>query len=1053
MLLRRSSFATFAVFAVVALARCQCTSPLSAIPVPQIEIIDAAGDSTKTATPWLKVNLGDADSGHTVSQELQLKNIGKATLQVKTVCLVSATDLTSAKKASCAGQTVGAFSVSSTGNTLVKASASEPLTVTFSPTSGGPVSVFVQVTSDAGDSPVTAFELDARGTDGRLCADPAGLYDFGDVNLGTTANGKITVTNCGVKPVTITTFEFSQNPDNAFTFTPENAAATVGATLNGGDKIVLDVTFTPAQPQAYHDQKAGDIHVVTAAPYAAEYDLILEGNGVRPPACAIGIVPTDGNVNFGAVASNTSATRQVFVVSQGQCACTVNTISDLSPSGTPFTLSNLPALPFTLKGTVGCTGDPADAASAPTSVSVEVDYTSPDRQTPQEDDATFDITTSDPAHADETIHVSANGGGAPFCQLQVTPVAGQTTQGLDSRWGVVDFGRTGVGANKQLPIAVTNIGNTDCTINSVAYDSATNTVANEFSIVDATGAPAITQTAATVHPGDTATYFAVFAPTHVLQSNSIFAQLSFGSYSPKKSQLGALGCAANSFECNGVDFVTSDTTTVDPTQGAANPAGLTYSIGFAGTPVTPLIDVIPPSLDFGEVTLGCGSPTLTTTIYNNGGDSIQVDQPTIAPASSPAQFTIESTTNSANTWPFTIDAGASLAITVRYHASAASLQTATMTLGTIESGSAGPNITVPLKGTGTTATQQTDTFDQFGDPKVDVLWIVDDSGSMASLQNQMAQNFSEFFVSSNVQNADFHIAVTTTLTADANCLPPPPTCTTSSDCGSGGQCVLGLCTAGQQVNSCADDPMCGWYTSCSNEHYLQQSSPNVESQFECNVKDANGASKPTRPGSDAAEGGFRASYRFLSPPNSTDPNINGGFLRDDAKLSVIMISDEPEQSKGSVDEYVTFFKNLKGAQNSNLISVSAIATDTNGCTEVDGTQATGDERYKTMVAAMNGRFQSICNPDWTTMMSQLGLDSLGLKVEFLLSRAAEPSSIQVCVKAGGASDPSCVAQTETSDGAANGWFYDAADNSVVFNAGSVPPRGSQIVVTYGTVCF
>jgi hypothetical protein len=47
----------------------------------------------------------------------------------------------------------------------------------------------------------------------------------------------------------------------------------------------------------------------------------------------------------------------------------------------------------------------------------------------------------------------------------------------------------------------------------------------------------------------------------------------------------------------------------------------------------------------------------------------------------------------------------------------------------------------------------------------------------------------------------------------------------------------------------------------------------------------------------------------------------------------------------------------------------------------------------------------------------------------------------------------CTAQTETSEGAANGWFFDQNDNSVVFNAGSVPPRGSRIEVSYGTACY
>ena len=118
----------------------------------------------------------------------------------------------------------------------------------------------------------------------------------------------------------------------------------------------------------------------------------------------------------------------------------------------------------------------------------------------------------------------------------------------------------------------------------------------------------------------------------------------------------------------------------------------------------------------------------------------------------------------------------------------------------------------------------------------------------------------------------------------------------------------------------------------------------------------------------------------------------------------------------------------------------------------DGTAGTlQDDRYEALVAEMNGRFQEICSTDWSGMMSQLGLDSLGLRIEFFLSRAAEPGAIDVCVRS--SPSASCVAQTETSEGAANGWFFDAMTNSVVFNGTSVPPRGSRIEVSYGTACY
>jgi hypothetical protein len=85
-------------------------------------------------------------------------------------------------------------------------------------------------------------------------------------------------------------------------------------------------------------------------------------------------------------------------------------------------------------------------------------------------------------------------------------------------------------------------------------------------------------------------------------------------------------------------------------------------------------------------------------------------------------------------------------------------------------------------------------------------------------------------------------------------------------------------------------------------------------------------------------------------------------------------------------------------------------------------------------------------------MRQLGLDSVGLQVEFRLSRAATESTLAVCVRNGSSTAP-CQPAAETSEGAATGWFYDPAANSIVFNAGSVPPRGSRVEVRYDAFCY
>ena len=1018
----------------VALADCTCDEVIGGLPTPEIGILDVDANLHTEADPWLVVNLGDADTGQTASQVIKLKNIGTGRLHINQMCFVNAPDYASAIRADtpCLQGGVPFIFTTAVGQELGP-DASADVPITFRPTAGGPASVFLRIASDANAEPLAAVQLVARGTDGTLCADPA-VIDFGDVPVGGSKTLPVVVSNCGVKPVTVDGLNLVQNPDNAFDFTLNGAVAAppIGPVAEG-QTFTLEVTFSPTQPVPYRDGRAGDIRVTTAAPFAATYDLILLGNGIEPPSCRVNVVPQA--VNFGGVAANSTQTRQVIVQSVGQCACSLTGFAGPTPDNVGFAIPNPPALPVVLKGTTGCDGDPASAAAAPSSVSIDVTYTAPDRPDPQADNATIEVTTDAPVDPVRTVALQANGGGQPFCELAVSPqlsgIFGNLVQG---RYGVVEFGRTAIFVEKRQPITLENVGNATCTVSRVEYDKEANTLANEFRLEDPAGNTGITSTAFTIEPGQNRTFFAVFAPTETLQSDNPFDVFSFGSYSGSLGQTSfSCGIGSPSTRCNGVAFITDDLVT-DQSDGSDVPGR--FSIGFSGTPVEPSVDVIPAELDFGAVTLDCGSPELRTTVYNTGGVDLVVGQPVVDPALTPPLFKVLSTSNPGDSpndatsgWPFTISPGGSLSISVRYFARDLGLQTGLLVLPTFEADggnlSEGPPVTVPLQGEGTLERNQVDIFDQPTEPTVDVLFVVDDSGSMSDDQDELAANFPQFFTTSNVAAANYHIAVTTTLTVGNNCV-----------------------DIGGNAN-CADHEMSGWYTACSNERFLTPASSNAANQFSCNVQ-VSDTRNPSRPTSDGGEGGLRGAYNFLSPPNINDPAINGGFLREEAKLHVIMVSDEPDQSRGPTDLYVDFFRNIKGFRNEGLVAVSAIAKrDNERCSTDDDV---GSERYEDVVNALNGRFQSLCAQDWSANMRALGLDSLGLQVEFFLTRAATASTLQVCVRTG-STTATCQAVQQTSAGAPNGWFYDASNNSVVFNSGSVPGRGSRVEVRYETFCF
>jgi len=224
---------------------------------------------------------------------------------------------------------------------------------------------------------------------------------------------------------------------------------------------------------------------------------------------------------------------------------------------------------------------------------------------------------------------------------------------------------------------------------------------------------------------------------------------------------------------------------------------------------------------------------------------------------------------------------------------------------------------------------------------------------------------------------------------------------------------------------------------------LTNDTPDLEQAFATNVKVGTCCS-------DEQESGLHAAMLALSDPLISSPAANGGFLREDAKLLIIMVSDEEDQSPGEVDFYVDFFKSIKGYHNDQLMDVSVIVGDKDtGCGGLGGINAQPGNRYIFVQEATGGIFRSHCFFDWGTTLSDLGLDAFAARTQFALTRQANPASIQVEVDDG--TGP--VVIPEDTDQSGDGWTYDVPSNSVVFGDQVVPPRGATITIGYDTTCL
>jgi hypothetical protein len=176
------------------------------------------------------------------------------------------------------------------------------------------------------------------------------------------------------------------------------------------------------------------------------------------------------------------------------------------------------------------------------------------------------------------------------------------------------------------------------------------------------------------------------------------------------------------------------------------------------------------------------------------------------------------------------------------------------------------------------------------------------------------------------------------------------------------------------------------------------------------------------------ERGKDAAYTALTKEANT---TNSGFYREEAVLSIVVISDERDSSRNvSVAEFVSWMNSLK--QEDEQTWFSSIVGPKGGC-------ATAEEGvgYLEVTRQVGGVDFSICEPDYSSVLEELGMQAAGLKREFFLSEVPVVDSIDVSVTTEGEEDRF----------KSNEWTYDGIRNSITFKS-FVPDPLAVVNITY-----
>lgn len=334
-----------------------------------------------------------------------------------------------------------------------------------------------------------------------------------------------------------------------------------------------------------------------------------------------------------------------------------------------------------------------------------------------------------------------------------------------------------------------------------------------------------------------------------------------------------------------------------------------------------------------------------------------------------------------------------------------------------------------------------DVFEQKQAAQVDILWVIDNSESMAAEQSKIAGRFADFFRQLIVSRVDYHIGVITTDPAENGELRP---------------------YEGTAVQGCDPAAGCRWITnqvSCANPDVTTTGLNELEVEQllldECQAQAV--FRKLITAGIDGSsfEEGFTVAAMATGAnvidaatglPTGQVPQVNQGFLRPNASLYIVFVSDEDEGAKqdGSpVFYYYRLFESLKGAGNENLVSVSAITgwprsdtlpdlsevcgvlattfdgnpandapeaaaikealTSGGGCVDESGQAndpnafAETGSRYIELACRTGGVVANMCDADYSVALDRLGANAAGLLRKFTLSKGANIRAGADCV--------------------------------------------------------
>lgn len=294
--------------------------------------------------------------------------------------------------------------------------------------------------------------------------------------------------------------------------------------------------------------------------------------------------------------------------------------------------------------------------------------------------------------------------------------------------------------------------------------------------------------------------------------------------------------------------------------------------------------------------------------------------------------------------------------------------------------------------------------------QIDILWVIDNSGSMQPSQQNLVTNFNSFINKFKTKNYDFHMAVTSTDAWE------------------------------KQFNSSSTKArirdgakLSNSVTTSSGVFVMDQNTPNLSSVFTTNATQGTLGN-----GDERALSSFK--YALLDP-------FNAGFRRASAYLAIIIVSDEEDFSHNKysfnesysnsglypVQSYVDFLDEYVGTKN---YSVNTISVKDTACKNQSHSASKISSRLPEISSLTNGVSASLCS-NFADSLTLISDSIISLSSVFKLNREPVVETIEVTID--GVSIPM---------DASNGWTYNPTDMTITFHGSSIPGSSSKITIDF-----